>query len=163
MSKNPAAVVPVTTRIIPARSKGTQTEPEKKKATRGIHVQTEQVLKVINPEVTQLPKKHKPIIRKMPANKYESAVPQEHTQEEETHESVAATNKEEKVCHTEVKVGEVDDDRNGYITPQKPPIKLTSKKTSRTIKKAKSRIKSRIKWTKGQMRNPSKWTKKRVT
>ena len=154
MSKNPAAVVPVTTRIIPTQSKGTQTEPEKKKATRGIHVQTEQVLKVVNPEVTQLPKKHKPIIRKMPANKYESAVPQEHTQEEETHESVAATNKEEKVYHTEIKVGEVDDDRNGYITPQKTPDQADVKENIEDNKENEEQNKKQNQMDKGSNEKP---------
>ena len=85
------------------------------------------MLRVVNPEVTQIAKKHKPIIRKMPANKYESAVPLKHTQEKETVESVVATNKEEKVSLAEIKVGKIDGDLNGYITPHKKPGQVNVK------------------------------------
>ena len=121
MSENPAPVVPALTRNIPTQHKGTQTDPEKKKATRGIHVQTEQVLRVVNPEVTEIPKKDKPLIRKMPANKYENAVPPKRTQEKETLEPVVATSKEEKVSLAEIKADKIDGDLNGYIIPHKKP------------------------------------------
>ena len=57
----------------------------------------------------------------MPANKYESAVPLKHIQEKETVESVVATNEEETVSVTEIKVGKMDDELNGYIIPHKKP------------------------------------------
>ena len=66
----------------------------------------------------------------MPANRYESASPLKHTQEEETPQSVAAAKEEEKVSCTEIKVGKTDDDRNGNITPQKTVRKETDLETS---------------------------------
>ena len=81
------------------RHKNTQTDekPVKKKSTREIHIQTEPVkelpkvmpkavVKVDKHPIIQTPRKYKPLqsMRKMPANKYESAVlPLKHIQEEE--------------------------------------------------------------------------------
>ena len=89
--------------------------------------------RVVNPHVTQLPKKYTPLIRKMPASRYESAIPLKHTQEEETPRSVAVTNEEEKVNHT-------DDDRSGNITPKKTSVQRGRKETDLETTDVKEKI-----------------------